>query len=62
MQSPLVKPVIHVQRYVWYGMEESSSESEHAAPFWHGDDAHSSTSLSQLPPVATLHNSSYSVM
>jgi hypothetical protein len=43
-------------------MEESSCESEHAAPFWHGDDAHSSTSMSQLPPVVTLHSALYSVM
>jgi hypothetical protein len=40
-------------------------ESAHVAPFTHGDDAHSSTSTSQLPLntlaalVATVHCAAY---
>jgi hypothetical protein len=45
-----------------------SAESVHAALFTHGDEAHSSTSTSQLPlnePAAlfgTVHSAVYSVM
>jgi hypothetical protein len=50
-------------------MLASSTESWHVAPFAHGADAHSSTSMSQLalyPTVAklvlTVHSAVYSLM
>jgi hypothetical protein len=50
-------------------MAELSTESWHVAPFAHGADAHSSTSMSQLPLycglaalVATVHCAVYSLM
>ena len=66
---PLAKPSWHVQRYVCTGTAaRSSCESVHAAPFTHGDESHSSTSMSQLPEnvvdvdVATVHSALNSVM
>jgi hypothetical protein len=50
-------------------MLASSNESWHVAPFAHGADAHSSTSMSQLPLkaelnrlVLTAHSAAYSLM
>jgi hypothetical protein len=50
-------------------MLTSSEESWHVAPFAHGDESHSSTSMSQLPLnptiaklVLTVHCAVYSLM
>ena len=57
--TPLAKPAAHVHLYSHTGMVASLMESSQTAPFWHGNDRHSSTSTSQLPPVATAHCAVY---
>jgi hypothetical protein len=68
-QSPFAYPAVHVHLYACTGIVLLSSESVHAAPFTHGDEAHSSTSTSQLPLkvrlaalFGTVHCAVYSVM
>jgi hypothetical protein len=50
-------------------MAASSTESWHVAPFAHGEEAHSFTSMSQLPSywvlaalLVTVHAAVYSLM
>ena len=54
---------------VWNHTSDSTDDSVHVAPFAHGLLAHSSTSMSQLPPRAsvcelsiTVHSVSNSAM
>ena len=56
---PLAKPATHAHEKASAEMALPSQvlacESVQPAPFWHGDDTHSSMSISQCPPRVTLH-------
>ena len=67
--TPFANYATHVHWYVWNDTSDSTADSVHVAPFAHGLLAHSSTSMSQLPPTdefselsITLHSVAYSVM
>jgi 2-phosphoglycerate kinase len=54
---------MQLQRYACTDtLDDDAVESEHVAPFAHGLLAHSITSTSQLPPVATAHCAVYCEM
>jgi hypothetical protein len=55
---PFAKPAVHAQLYAWCEMLPALFESVHCASLLHGELAHSSTSMSQVPPVGTVHNAS----
>jgi hypothetical protein len=62
LHQPPAKPTTHVHRYAPTAIEVSFVDSVHEAPFTHGLLLHSSTSMSQLPPVLTVHCGAYSPM